>query len=193
MTTVRTFLALSVIVTILVAPMAAAPFVLFPKTGELVSPDGHFVVRNVERTGSPRDFVGTSHSLWLLEPATGRSRKLCDYLGVAAAAWSSNGFLVVTEYVGKRTSRALVFSVAQPVDPVVLDKRTLVYLVPATLRATLRENDHVFIEASRVEKETLALRVWGYGQHDSAGFRWNCEYDLQQGSLSCNPKGGIPH
>lgn len=178
-------LAGAVISAILITQAVAAPFVLFPKSKKLASPDGRFVLRNAERKGAPNEFVGTSLSLWLEEKATGRARKLCDYIGVAAAAWSNNDFLVVTEYVGKKTSRALVFSAADAIDPVVLDQRTLLRLIPVDLRDTLRENDHVFVEASRVAEQTLHLRVWGYGQHDRGGFRWRCEYAFREGTVSC--------
>jgi hypothetical protein len=163
----------------------ASPFVVFPKASELISPDGRFAVRSVDTAGAASDFVGTFHSLWLFELTTGRSRKLCDYLGVASAAWSSNGFLVVTQYVGKRTSRALVFSAVSAQDPVMIDQATLIQLVPADLRPPLRENDHVFIEGSRVELDTLHLSVWGYGPHDPSGFRYQCQYALREGSISC--------
>ena len=163
----------------------ASPFVVFPKASELVSPDGRYAVRNVEPAGSTSDFVGTFHALWIFELATGRSRKLCDYMGVASAAWSSNDFLVVTQYVGRRTSRALVFSATVAEDPVMLDKTTLIQLVPAELRPALRENDHLFIEGSRVEQDSLHLTVWGYGQHDPNGFRYRCEYALREGTLAC--------
>jgi hypothetical protein len=97
----RILFAFSFTIAALIVSAYAAPFVLFPKAGQLVSPDGRFVVRNREREGSDKDFIGTSHSLWIVEAASGRSRKLCDYLGVAAVAWSNNDFLVVTEYVAK--------------------------------------------------------------------------------------------
>lgn len=171
-------------------PTLASPFVVFPKATELVSPDGRFAVRSVDSAGTASDFVGTFRSLWLYELATGRSRKLCDYLGVASAAWSSNNFLVVTQYVGKRTSRALVFSAVTPQDPIMLDKATLIRLVPVELRPALRENDHVFVEGSRVEQETLHLTVWGYGQHDPNGFRYRCEYALREGTISCVEERG---
>ena len=163
----------------------ASPFVVFPKASELISPDGRFAVRSVDTAGAASDFVGTFLSLWLFELPTGRSRKLCDYLGVASAAWSNNGFLVVTQYVGKRTSRALVFSALSAADPLMIDKATLIQLVPVDLRSPLRENDHIFIEGSRVEENTLHLSVWGYGQHDPNGFRYHCEYALREGSISC--------
>ena len=62
----------------------AAPFVVFPKAGRLASQDGRFVVRNTDVEAQALDFVGAFHSLFLEETATGRTRKLCDYVGVAA-------------------------------------------------------------------------------------------------------------
>jgi len=168
----------------------AAPFVVFPKAGQLVSPDGRFVVRNLEREGTASEFVGTFNSLWLSDLVTGHSRKICDYLGLAAVAWSRSDFLIVTEYVGRRTSRALVFSTIEQQDPVMLDKSTLIRLIPVELRPTLRDNDHVFVEASRLEEDTLHLRVWGYGLHDANGFHWRCQYALREGTVSCVEESG---
>lgn len=179
----------------LCTPMLAAPFSMFPKAGRLASPDGHFEVRDADREGSAREFVGVFHSLWLTEVATGRSRKLCDYAGLAAVAWSSNDFLVVTQYLGKKSSRALVFAAAASQEPVVLDIPTLIQMVPVELRPTLRENDHEFVEASRLEGETFYFQVWGYGQHDRNGFHWNCKYGLEDGKVSCEarPQETVPN
>jgi len=174
------------VVALLTVQALAAPFVVFPKAGELASPDGRYIVRNADRQGSASDFAGTFHSLWLVEPATGRSRKLCDYVGVAAVAWVGNDFLLVTQYLNQKTSRALVFFPTGELDPVVLDKPTLTNLLPVELRDTLRGNDHVFVEVSRLEGRTLYLSVWGYGQHDASGFRWCCQYALGEGTVSCS-------
>jgi len=163
----------------------AAPFVLFPKGGKLPSPNGRFEVRNAERNGSDKEFIGTSHSLWLVESASGRARKLCDYLGVAAVAWSGNDFLVVTEYVGKKTSRAWVFPMAAQ-EALMFDKPSLLQMVPAELRTRLRENDHFFIEASNVEAETVHLRIWGYGPRDTQGFHWSCTYEMRDARMYCH-------
>src|ERR1700687_4045306 len=97
------------LVSLVSAEVFASQFVVFPKASELVSPDGRFAVRSVDSQGSASDIVGTFRTLWLFELATGRSRKLCDYLGVASVAWSSNDWLLVTQYVGRGASRALGF------------------------------------------------------------------------------------
>ena len=180
-------IAFAVVAVIALLPFSAfaTSFVVFPKAAQLPSPDGRFVVRDGEPSGTSPDFNGISHSLWLVDQVTGHSRKLCDYLGLAAVAWSGNDFILVTQYVGRRTSRALVFSIATDADPVLLDEPTLTRLVPAELRPTLRENNRIFIEASGVEKDTLHLTVWGYGPHDANGFHWSCEYSLRDGVVSC--------
>jgi hypothetical protein len=163
----------------------AAPFVLFPKAGRLASQDGRFVVRNTDREIPLSEYVGTFHSLSLEETASGRTRKLCDYVGVAAVAWAKNGLLMMTEYLNKRTSRILIFTADNSRETVVIDQPLLTNLVPVNLRPELRENDHVFVEAVQVEEETLTLRVWGYGKHDPNGFRWLCKYSLLEGTISC--------
>jgi hypothetical protein len=169
----------------LVIPSHASPFAVFPKAGELVSPGGRFVVRDAAREASSSEFVGLFHSLWLTDRANGKSRKLCDYSNVAAVAWSGDNVILVTHYVSKKSSRTLVFF-ADSQLALLLDQPRLIQLVPVPLRDTLRENDHVFIEASNMEKEKLSLRVWGYGRHDTKGFRWRCEYELKEGNILCS-------
>jgi len=167
----------------------ALPFVLFPKAGQLPSQSGRFVVRNVDPAGAASEYIGTFHSLFLDDIARGRTRKLCDYVGVAALAWTRNDLLIMTEYLSKRTSRILVFAADDSREAVVIDKSLLTQLVPVELRPQLRENDHVFVEASQIEGDTLSLRVWGYGKHDANGFRWRCQYDLRAGAIVCQEAG----
>ena len=170
--------------------VASGPFVLFPKAEHLRSPDGRFVVSTAQRQASASEFAGTFDSLWLTEVASGRARKLCDYFGVAAVAWSGNDFLLVTQYVGKRASRVLVISIARPDDSVMLDSATLGRMLPLPLQTTLRQNNHVFVEAGNLESGTLHLTVWGYGSNNPKGFRWRCEYVLNEGALSCADEQG---
>lgn len=178
-------LALMLTIAISVVPAFAAPFVLFPQAGQLVSPDRRFVLRSVENESSSTEFVGTFRALWVTELATGRSRKLCDYMGVAAAAWAGDNYLLVTQYLAKKTSRALLFAMSDTQADAMLDAPTLTRLVPPEMREPLRENDHVFVEASRLEGEILHVHVWGYGRHDPSGFRWNCQYGLRDGRATC--------
>lgn len=185
----RRILQLTVALAALAIPTTAAgPFVLFPQAGELISPDRQFTIRNVDAADAGSEFVGTFHSLWLTNLQTKQSRKLCDYVGVAAVAWSRSDQILVTQYLSRKTSRVVMFSVDAGKDPLVLDQPGVIQLVPLDLRDTLRQNDHVFIEASRLDDAILYLTIWGYGQYDPKGFRWPCQYNLHEGHLACRPQ-----
>jgi hypothetical protein len=179
---------IAALLVVLGTPAWADPFVEFPKAGELISPDGRFLVRSAEISRPAGDFVGAFRSLWLVEAGSGRARKLCDYWGTTMVGWSGNGFLIVTQYMSKKTSRTLLFSVEDAEQAVVLDTPRLIQLLPSELRETLRDNDHVFIEGSRMEQMSLSFRVWGYGHRDTNGFRWQCKYGVREGSLFCTPE-----
>jgi hypothetical protein len=167
----------------------AAPFVMFPRAGRLISPDGRFEIRDVDEAGAPGQFAGTFHALWVVEMASGHSRKLCDYFGLAAVAWADHDSIIVTQYMGRKSSRALIFTAAMNGDAFVLDAPGLIPSVAVEMRDALRENDHLFVEASSLERDTLRFRVWGYGKHDPNGFRWNCEYALVNGAVVCEARG----
>ncbi len=164
---------------------AAGAFVVFPKAGRLISPDSRYEVRDVGPPGSGSDFVGNFHSLWLIDGANGRSRKLCDYFGAAAVAWNDDDALLITEYVGKKTSRALLFAPVTTEQAIMINAPSLLRVIEPELRETLRGNDHVFVEAARFEENTFYFRVWGYGQQSPKGFKWGCRYSLNDGMVDC--------
>jgi hypothetical protein len=180
---------------LLVAQADAQQFTTFPDRPELRSPDGRFLIRSVDHAAGPSDFSGVFRSLILEERPSGRSWALYNYVGRVAVAWSGNGFVIVTDYVSKRTSRALIFAIDSRVDPftvdqVTLDKVQLARLVSAEQNVHLLANDHVFVEVTRVGGDALILRVWGYGAHDPKGFRSSCQYDLRAGTAACKEAGG---
>ena len=166
-------------------PSRAASFAMFPQAGRLVSPDGRFEVRNMEPSGAVGELVGAPRSLWVIELPAGRSRKLCDYLGLAAVAWSNDHSILITQYVGKKSSRALIFLDAGNGEAVMLDGGTLIQLLSVDWRPALREDDHLFVEATGLEQGIFQFRVWGYGKHDPGGFRWKCGYQLSEGTVEC--------
>ena len=173
------------VVTLAASILGAEQFTIFPDRKELRSPDGQYVVHSVDHVARPGEFTGVFRTLIVEEVSTGRVRKLYDYVGHVAVAWSGNGFIIVTDYVNKKTSRAIVFPVAPDRDGLVVDKTQLIPLLPEQQQVHLEQNDHVFVEASGVEGRALKLRVWGYGRRDGAGFRYACQYDLVLGTAVC--------
>lgn len=178
---------------IICTPMNAEDFAVFPDRKELRSPDGRYVIRSVEHTGQAQEITGVFRTLVLQEVSTGRSRGLFNYLGPVGVAWSGNNFVIVTEYVSKKTSRALVLRLDRPNEYQVIDKPHLAMQLHDERRAQLERNDHVYVEVSRIDGIVLTLRVWGYGAHDPQGFRFQCAYDLAVGTASCRERvGGGP-
>lgn len=168
----------------------AEEFAVFPEHKELRSPDGRYVILSVEHVGPAHEFSGVFRTLLLQEVATGATRGLFNYLGPVGVAWSGNNFVIVTEYVSKKTSRALVFRLDRPNEYQVIDKPNLTMQLHDERRVQLERNDHVYVEVSRIDGGMLTLRVWGYGAHDPQGFRFQCAYDLNMGTASCRERVG---
>ena len=171
----------------------AEKFVTFPESKELPSPDGKFVVRNFDRGAqASSEIVGAFHALVLEERATGKTRRLLNYVRRVAVAWAPGNLLIVTDYVSKRSARAIIFAADNSFDPIVIDKVALERAVPEALRFHLMENDHVYIEASRLDGKNLIFRVWGYGPREPGGFRFLCGFNLDQSTVSCRETGPQP-
>jgi len=173
------------LVSLAASSLSGEQFIMFPDRKELRSPDGQYVVRSVDHVARPGKFTGVFRTLIVEEVSTGRVRKLYDYVGRVAVAWSGNDFILVTDYVNKKTSKAIVLPVAPDRDGLVVDKTQLIPLLPEEQHVRLEQNDHVFVEASSAEGRALKLRVGGYGRHDAAGFRYSCQYDLILGTAVC--------
>src|SRR4029077_17302382 len=109
-----------VVAFLLVARAGAQQFTTFRDRPELRSPDGRFLIRSVDHAASASDFSGLFRSLVLEETRSGRSWALYNYvtcLGGGGAPGSGNLFIIVTDYVSKRTSRPLVFAIDSRVEP----------------------------------------------------------------------------
>jgi hypothetical protein len=169
----------------------AEPFVTFPEQKEFVSPDGRYVLRSIDPPRDSSNFSWTFHTLVLEDRVTGKSRRLYDYLHKVAVAWSGNR-IIATDYVSRRAARALVFSTAPMADAYLIDSTALADRIPLPLASHLRLNDHVFVEAVRLEGDTLVLRAWGYGAHDPGGFRLACRLNLDQAGAACEASARTP-
>ncbi len=172
--------------------LAAEQFAVFPDRKELRSPNGKFVIRSVDHVAARGEFSGMIRWLVLEETATGKLHPLYNYVSRVGVAWSGDNFVIVTDYVSKKTARAMVFDMNHPGEFLVIDKPHLTAELHEQPREQLEGNDHVYLEVSRIEGSASLLRVWGYGRRDPQGFRFWCTYDLKQRTVSCpeNPGAG---
>jgi hypothetical protein len=168
-------------------------FITFPDAAnELPSPHGQFVVRSVSYGAAPGAFSGKFHALVLEERRTRSSRKLYDYLGKIAVSWVTDSAIIVNEYYTSRGARALMFTTDEAASPIVIDRSWMVKLLDPILSTHLIRNDHVYVEAFKLEGDTLGLRVWGYGAQDTKGFSFSCDYNLDRNTISCRQSSGQP-
>jgi hypothetical protein len=144
----------------MVFPRASAEqFTLFPERKELHSPDGRFVIRSVDHSAAANEFSGVFRTLVLEEVATGKVRKLYDYVGRVAVAWSDNDFIIVTDYVNKKTSRAMVFPADPARDVLALDKVQMSSLIPDEQSVHLQQRGSVERGGNSAEPEGVGLRA----------------------------------
>ncbi|MGO9305536.1 MAG: hypothetical protein ACLP3R_17870 [Candidatus Korobacteraceae bacterium] len=168
-------------------------FATFPSSAnELPSPNGRFLVRSIGYGAAPGNFSGKFHALVLETRETGKLRKLCDYLGKVMVSWAADDVLFVNDYYTARGSRVLVFVTDEAIPPLVIDRNRMVKLLDPITSRHLLSNDHVFIAASKLEGDTLALRLWGYGTQDAKGFVLSCDYSLERDTASCGESSGTP-
>jgi hypothetical protein len=143
-------------------------FATFPERRELPSPDGQYVIRNVDWNQPAQQFSGMFHSLFLEERATGTSRKLCDYVRRVAVAWSVGNRIIVTDYLNPKTSRTPVFAVDGSIEPIVIDKVNLQALIPPAQGSDLKKQRPCFYRGVQHRREKYAVLssvgLWSSGR-----------------------------
>jgi hypothetical protein len=151
----------------------------------VASPDGKFLVRDFKDTADSSGFVRNQRSLVLEERASGQSWKLCDHMGQISVAWASENLLVVNDFFTARGARTLVFQADGKATHVLINANTLATLIPDEIATHLTANDHVFVQAYKLDGKLLGLRAWGFGALDPKGFKLVCDYNLDSGTAVC--------
>jgi hypothetical protein len=182
---------ISCVVAVLIVAMAVfgaeGKFATFPDDqAGLRSPDGKFIVRSVEEAGDPSNFVGVHRSLILEDHIGGGSWKLCDYLGHVAVTWATDNLIIVNEYYTSNGARMRLFAADGKIAPLMIDRARLARIVSDDLGRHLTGNDHVYVEGYKLNGNILGIRVWGFGAVDKNGFRFKCDYNLEQNTASCS-------
>lgn len=143
-------------------------------TAQLQSPDGRYVVENLDSDKDPH------HTLRLKNAETGAVRILCNYQRHVTVLWSPDGKkLVVNDYAGSDFSKILVFSADQDMPPEDVGAELLRSLKDYPDRKSLADNHHVYFAVSSWEgNEAVKLKVRGYGEVDPKGFARRYQYTL---------------
>ncbi len=148
----------------------------FPEKSRAPSPDGHFVLVNVDSDSEPH------HTVFLATRGSKATRKLFAYGRGIEVLWSPNSQLfIVNDYAGSDYSRCRVYSVEAGKEPIeVWDE--LLASQGANVRSLLLGNHHAYIAAVRwVTAISFDLKAWGYGDKSHSGFVRHFSYTVGQG------------
>jgi Tol biopolymer transport system component len=169
---------LALAITLLILTAAAGEkrgaIVSFPSDQTAPSPDGRYVVLNVDSDKEPE------HTLFLVERPSKAKRKLLVYGRYTEALWNPNSDLIaITDYAGSNVAQCLVFSTSgrAPVD---IGEQITRTVRGKKERASIQENDHVYFAGiAWTSPRTLKVKVWGHGDADPSGFKRFYTYTIR--------------
>ncbi len=149
------------------------------------SPDGDYMVLVCERQHD-RD---APHEFRLKDLRAGAVIWSYPFGRWAEALWSPNGSgLAITDHAGSDFTQLLLIIPRSPQQIVNMKAETTRSL---GLLPSVTDNHHVYVEAvGWKDPQTLAFRIWGYGDHDPQGFDESFEYRLGGRVVRTGPAQG---
>lgn len=148
----------------------------FPQHSRAVSPNGRYVLVGVDADTEP------NHTVYLENSQLKTRRKLFSYDRHIDLLWNPDSeSFAVSDYAGSDYSRCSIISVTENVPPVqVWDE--LLTAATANEKKSLLQNDHVYIAATAwISSKVLAIKVWGHGEVNPAGFTRFYRYEIGLG------------
>lgn len=137
------------------------------------APRGHYIVLACKRQHDKE----TPHEFRLKDLRTGEVIWSYQFRRWAEALWSPDGrSLAITDHAGSNSTQLFLVIPGPPQRTVDIQAETARSL---DLLPSVTNNLHVYFEAvGWKDPQTLAFRIWGYGDHDPQGFDESFEYRL---------------
>ena len=141
--------------------------VAFPGDGALRSPDGRFLLVNVDPEEKD-PVLGEAHALYLLDLKAGATRRLMVYARHIDACFSPDGkHLLLTDWLGSDAAEVRLYRLGATAERVNLDP----WILPLKRQnPTRRHANHRYLQALGWEDaKTFRLLWWGYGPEGRGG------------------------
>ena len=137
------------------------------------APHSHYIVLACKRQHDKE----TPHEFRLKDLRTGEVIWSYPFRRWAEALWSPDGrSLAITDHAGSNSTQLFLVIPGPPQRTVDIQAETARSL---DLLPSVTNNHHVYFEAvGWKDPQTLAFRIWGYGDHDPQGFDESFEYRL---------------
>ena len=142
------------------------------------SPDGHYVVKNVDDENRE-----PAHTLTLMETTANKVMETYEYRRHVDVLWSpASDAFVVNDYEGSDASHPVLFTKPWTAQPIDLRERLLTFLGTQVATKGMLSNLHVYLLAQRwLADGDILCRVTGYGDADPKGFRKDFVYKVGEG------------
>lgn len=154
--------------------LASERFSQFPGLSEASSPDGRYVLRNVdiEKDGE------FNHQLILRDTKTNTEKTIYSYGRRVDALWSEDSKgLIINDHGGSDYTNCIIFRLEKEIKK--HDVKELLTRKSIKYKKSIVENHHVYIEGIRwVTNKTIKIRITGYGDVDPEGFSMWYEYTI---------------
>jgi hypothetical protein len=158
----------------------------FPgKKSELTSPDGRWVLQDVDRDQEP------NHSIFLKDRTNGKTRKICDYERGVGLVWSTDSrHFALNNYAGSDFTETSILSVDERTPAIDVQDGILRHDIRLRERVTLVGWDHDYFGVARwLDKEHVVVHHWGHATDLNSTSRIFCEcyiYALNGEAQKCD-------
>jgi hypothetical protein len=146
----------------------------------LVSPDGHYVIHNVDREQEPQ------HAIFLKDKTTGSSRKVYEYGRGASVVWSPDSrHFAINDHAGSDYTETSIFSVNELDQKI--DAQDAIFRFDKRMqnRVTLVGWGHDYFGVVRwLDAERVMVRHWGHNDEPPLGSFCDCYIVTLQGSVA---------
>jgi len=142
----------------------------FPgKKSELISPDGRWMLQNVDRDQEPY------HSILLKDNTSGKRRKVCDYGRSVRVIWAPDSRrFALNDYAGSNFTKTTIVSVDETVPTIDVQAAILHSNVSQSESVTLVGSGHDYFGVTRwLDKHRAVVHHWGHS--DVPPLRAFCE------------------
>jgi hypothetical protein len=154
----------------------SAKLIWFPGHSRAVSPDDRYLIFGVDSDSEPY------HTVFLEDRRLKTRRNLFNYSRWIELLWNSDSkSFVLNDHAGSDYSECKIIPVDEKAKPIDVWDKILKGIAPREQRSLL-ENHHVYIEAKEwISRDTLKIKVWGYGEVNRSGFTRFYTYDKKLG------------
>jgi len=148
--------------------------IAFPERSSATSPDGRYVLVNVDRDSEPFE-----HTIFLEDRKHKTRREIYRYERGVQVLWNPDGRqFALSDFAGSDYATCNIMSVNQEIKAIpVLEN--LLKMVSTKEKERIQRNDHLYIAGVRwIDGKRLLVKIWGHDSDTRTGFERYYRYKV---------------